>query len=150
MNNPLRLLLADDSPGGAVEIVRELRGSFADLYLQHVGNTSDLVDALAHGNNWDLVITTPRLGWADGLWVLKRVKAAASNCPVIMLADSGEEEVVDKAIRAGLDYYILHARAHLGRLSAAVHSALNQRRQQQALKDAESRYQSLFNATLIG
>jgi PAS domain S-box-containing protein len=53
-------------------------------------------------------------------------------------------------MKAGLNDYVLKSPKHFPRLTAAVRLALEQARQQQALKEAETRYRSLFDGVPIG
>ncbi len=149
MNNPLRILLVDDNPDDRALVMRELRREFPDTHIEQIAAPDTLAQALAAGE-FDLVITDYQLRWTDGLDVLRAVKNCCPYRPVIMFTATGSEEIAVEAMKAGLDDYVLKSPKHFARLPAAVQRALEQSRQRQALKEAESRYQRLFERVPVG
>jgi PAS domain S-box-containing protein len=67
-----------------------------------------------------------------------------------MFTGTGSEEVAVEAMKAGLDDYVLKTARHYARLPSAVQRARERRTQSRALREAESRYLTLFNAVPIG
>lgn len=149
MDESLHLLLIDDNPDDRTLVVRELRRTFSDLQIDQVADAEGLTQAL-QTSGFDLVITDYQLRWTDGLTVLRAIKARWPDCPVVMFTATGSEEVAVEAMKAGLNDYVLKSPKHFTRLTAAVRLALEQTRQRQALKEAESRYQSLFDTVPVG
>ena len=149
MSQTLRLLLIDDNPDDRTLAVRELRRNFTDLEIIEVADSEGFNQALQAGG-FDLVITDYQLRWTDGLTVLRTVKNCWPDCPVVMFTATGSEEVAVEAMKAGLHDYVLKSPKHFTRLPTAVRLALEQARQQQALKEAETRYRSLFDGVPIG
>jgi len=149
MNNTLRILLIDDSPDDRTLAIRELRQAIPDLQVQQVTEARGFAQAL-EGDDFDLVITDYRLQWTDGLEVLRAVKARWPECPVILFTDASAEEIAVEAMKAGLDDYVLKSPRHFARLPVAVRLALKRARQRQALKEAETRYRSLFDGVPVG
>jgi PAS domain S-box-containing protein len=82
--------------------------------------------------------------------VLRTIKNCWSDCPVVMFTATGSEEVAVEAMKAGLNDYVLKSPKHFTRLTAAVRLALEQTQQRQALKEAETRYRSLFDGVPVG
>ena len=149
MNNTLRVLLIDESPDDRALAIRELRREIPDLQVQQVTEAKGFAQAL-EGGNFDLVITDYRLRWADGLEVLRAVKARWPECPVIMFTDASTEEIAVEAMQAGLDEYVLKSPRHFARLPVAVRLALKRAQQRQSLREAEARYRSLFDGVPVG
>jgi PAS domain S-box-containing protein len=149
MSQMLRILLIDDNPDDRTLVVRELRRSFAELDIVQVADADGFAQALQTGG-FDLVITDYQLRWTDGVTVLRTIKNCWSDCPVVMFTATGSEEVAVEAMKAGLNDYVLKSPKHFTRLTAAVRLALEQTQQRQALKEAETRYRSLFDGVPVG
>ncbi len=149
MNNPLHILLIDDNPDDRTLVIRELRREFSNLQVEQIPDAKGFAQVLERGD-FDLVVTDYQLCWSDGLAVLRAVKARWPDCPVIMFTGTGSEEIAVEAMKAGLDDYVLKSPKHFIRLPAAVLSALEKAQQDQARKEAEARYRSLFERVPIG
>ncbi len=144
MNDALNILLVDDNPDDRAAAMRELRQAFPDCQFHHAANSKDLFLAIECGG-LDVVITDYHLGWSDGITVLLSVKARNPECPVIMFTGRGNEDIAVRAMKAGLDDYVLKSADHTGRLLAAVQMTLEQNKQHQAFDEAVSRYRSLID-----
>src|SRR5882672_2972980 len=144
MNDEIRVLLVDDNPEDRVLVIRELRRDFAKLQINQVTDAKHFARALESGQG-DLAITDYQLRWSDGLAVLRTIKARWPECPVIMFTGTGSEEVAVEAMKAGLDDYVLKTASHYTRLPGAVQRAVERNTQLRVLKEAENRYQTLFN-----
>jgi len=149
LNEPLRILLVDDNPDDRALAMREVRREFPDSQFQQISQVSELHRILELGR-CDLMITDYQLRWSDGITVLLAVKMRWPECPVIMFTGTGNEEVAVQAMKAGLDDYVLKSPRHYARLPSAVHMALEHARQRKARRDAESRYESLFDEVPVG
>ncbi len=146
---PLRIMLVDDNPEDRALMIRELRREFEFIAIEQINSPETLQEAM-RGVAFDLCITDYQVRWTDGLVVLHAVKARWPGCPVIMFTGTGDEHTVAKAMKAGLDDYIVKTVQHFARLPAAVSAALARGRQRQATLAAESRFQSLFESVPIG
>src|SRR5881392_1463587 len=144
MNDQLHIRLVDDNPEDRALVIRELRRDFPNLLIDQIIDANHLARALESGEG-DLVITDYQLRWSDGLAVLRAIKARWPDCPVIMFTGTGSEEVAVEAMKAGLDDYVLKSPKHYSRLPAAAVMALDRANQRRALREAETRYQRLFN-----
>ncbi|MBP7148920.1 MAG: response regulator [Acidobacteria bacterium] len=146
MEQGLRVLLVDEDPRDRALVSRELQQEFGPLRVQQITTRQDFSRAL-ETDRFDLVITGQRLGWAEGIAILRDVKARHPDCPVLMLAVAAEERGAAEALEAGLDDYVLTSPRQSSRLSAAVRSALARARHQQAMREAEDLYRSLAQAS---
>ncbi|WP_159809649.1 response regulator transcription factor [Cellulomonas citrea] len=101
--DPARILVVDDDPG-----IRELLTSaltFAGYQVQTAGTAAAALDALRDARP-DLVVLDIVLPDADGLDVLRMVRAAGDRTPVLFL--SSRDEVADRVagLAAGGDDYV--------------------------------------------
>src|SRR4030042_1850533 len=128
---PLHILVVDDNPDDWGRIKRALRREFLGLQVECVAGAQDLAQAL-EANRFDLAITDYKLGWTDGLAVLRAVKSHKPDCPVIMFTGTGSEDVAVEAMKAGLDDYVRKSPRHSARLVAAVRSALEKAEQRKS------------------
>jgi PAS domain S-box-containing protein len=145
----LRTLLVDDDPDDRALVLGELTREFPDLRAEHVVGVRSFAAALAAGAP-DLVISEYRLRWTNGLAVLDAVKSRFPEAVVIMATASGNEEIAVAAMKAGLDDYVVKAPGQVGRLPALVRSRLQHVKLARAARQAEARYQYLFERVPIG
>lgn len=149
MKNPVRLLLIDDNPDDRTLARRKLEQELAQLIVHEITDVAQFEQALEQ-DNFDLVITDYRLRWTDGLSILRAVKNSYPDCPVVMFTGTGNEEVAVEAMKSGLEDYIIKTPHHYARLAVAVRTALERAMERQAFKEAQSRYQRLFEGVPIG
>jgi len=136
VNDALRFLLVEDNPDDRALIMRELSREFPHSQFRNVKDVRELLSAF-EAAPCDLVITDYQLLWTDGITVLNTVMAHWPECTVIMFTGSGSEEIAVRALRSGLDDYVLKGPKHYARLPAAVHLALDRVSQRRAQLSAE-------------
>jgi PAS domain S-box-containing protein len=151
----LRILLIDDNPNDRLIATRELKQLSPDVDIREVIDQESLDRSIAAGE-FDLVVTDYRLFWSDGLTVLRRVKALYPECPVIMVTDSGSEEVAVEGMKSGLSDYVLKHR-QIYRLALAVRESLEKQRLRQQYAEAveklsisEERLRLAFTSAQLG
>src|SRR5438477_2256150 len=149
MDDHVKILIVDDNPDDRALARREIDREFPNSQFRQAITAQELTQAIG-SMPFDLVITDYQLRWSDGISVLLAVKMRWPDCPVIMFTGSGNEEIAVQAMKAGLDDYVLKSPRHYARLSAAAILALDRARQRRALREAETRYQDLFNRIPVG
>jgi two-component system sensor histidine kinase UhpB len=149
MQAPLRILLVDDDPNDRKLLAQTLRGAFAALDLTEATDAAGLARAWEEAPP-DLLLTDYALGWTSGLAVLLRAKTRWPDVPVVMVTGTGSEEIAVECMKEGLDDYILKSPRHIVRLPAAIESALARAGERRALREAETRYRSLFAGIPVG
>jgi DNA-binding NtrC family response regulator len=149
MSEAWRLLLVDDNPDDRLFVRRALARELDALEVHEAGDAETLARALEAGP-FDLVITDYALGFTDGLRLLDTLKARWPECPVILCTGTLREEIAVKALRQGLDDYVLKDPQRLLRLPAAVRGAIDHARQRAAARAAERRYEALFQGAPVG
>ncbi len=145
----LRLLLVDDNPDDRLLMMRHLRKEFGELEVVQVIDMEQFQAAL-RDFDFDLVITDYYIRWTDGLSVLRAVREQHPDCPVVMFTGTGSEEVAVQAMKEGVDDYVLKSPRHFKRLAASARRALESAAQRRALREAETRYQRLFESVPVG
>ncbi|HET7921652.1 MAG TPA: response regulator, partial [Gammaproteobacteria bacterium] len=119
----LCVLLADDNPDDRALVARELAKDIPELEVIHVIDRTQLDAALAEVR-FEMVVTDFHLRWITGLDILKLVKAAHPEVPVIMFTGTATEEIAAEAMRLGLSDYVVKSARHMIRLRRAVQRAL--------------------------
>jgi two-component sensor histidine kinase len=123
---PPRILLVDDDPAARALAAREIGQDHPEARFVEAGSEAALAAALAGAAAapFDLAVVERRLGWADGIAVFRRIRAALPHCPVVMFAATPGEEQAVAAVKAGLeDYIVKHPHQH-ARLRAAAAALL--------------------------
>ncbi|GEM_PF-2333833 len=143
MTDKVKIMIVDDNPDDRSLAIRELRRNFRDIEIIEIIDADELDEAMDEGE-FDIVITDYHIRWTDGLKVLRRVKERKPDCPVIMFTGTGNEEVAVQAMKSGLEDYVVKSPKHFVRLSASVHSALQDIKERRAKKELEDLYTRLF------
>lgn len=136
MNGPVHLLVIDDNPDDRLLAIRALRREFRKLDVREIGDASAFAAALEAGD-FDAVVTDYKLGWSDGLSILRTLKARYPDRPMIMFTSTGDEEVAVEAMKAGVDDYVVKAPHHFVRLPLAVRAALERAAASRRVAQAE-------------
>jgi signal transduction histidine kinase len=143
----MRVLLVDDNPNDRELIKRQLRKAIENIQFIEAARHDDFTEALQH-NDFDIVLTDYLLHWSDGLAVLQAVKLHHPHTPVIMVTDSGSEEIAARGMREGLSDYVL--KGHLARLPNAMKEAIEReqlhREHARALEELQQSHRALQEA----
>ncbi|HKJ27121.1 MAG TPA: GAF domain-containing protein [Anaerolineales bacterium] len=145
----IRILLVEDNPDDRLLIKRGIRKGMDSPTILEVHREELLAKAIQSGE-FDIVITDFNLGWTNGIEVLKSVKDYWPGCPVIMMTVMDTEEVAINAMKAGLDNYIVKSASQFALMGDTIRAALKKKESEQALEDAEIRYQELSDSVPIG
>jgi signal transduction histidine kinase len=135
-SEPVRVLLIDDNPDDRALLNRILQRDLGRVIVDEVYDAATFERALQQGG-FDIVITDFRLGWTDGVSVLKRIKSRFIDKPVIMFTATANQEDAVEAMRAGLDDYLIKSPKHFARVPVAIKTALQLSKMRAALRDTE-------------
>ncbi len=113
----MKFLLIDDNPFDRELLKRGITPMGMDVTYVEVIDSQTFEHAL-HILDYDLVFTDYQLKWTTGLEVLKRIRQLSADLPVIMVTDTGSEEIATEAMKSGLNDYVL--KTHMARLPIAV------------------------------
>lgn len=130
----LSVLVIDESPGLAAEILRRLEESHPDAHVRRVETRAELERALDEAAP-DVVISDYSVGELDGFAALALVRERAPDTPFIFLTDRlGDEAAVD-ALKNGATDLVL--KSHLARVAPAVARALRESADRRERRAAE-------------
>jgi len=141
--------LIDDNPHDRELLARELRQRFAPLTIEPVRDQPDFERALAYGS-FDAVVVDHQIHWSTGLELLRAVKRARPQCPVVMFTASGGEEIAVQAMKEGLDDYVTKTAKHYARLPFSLESALERADQRLELERGELAQRALLEQVAQG
>lgn len=104
------ILLVDDNLTEA-QIARRVIEKGGQYKAQLVGSGQEAIDLLTHpatttANDFDLVLLDLSMPGVDGMGVLKAVKTAKPNLPIIINSGFDDVELVTKAMKAGATDYV--------------------------------------------
>lgn len=125
----LHVLLVDDNPDDRLFARRAIEREFPDARFDEPLDAAAFAVALTATP--DIVVTDYRLGWSNGLEILKAVREHQPGRPVIMLTSTGNEEICAEGLRLGLSDYLIKRRDHYLRLPRAIAASLALARQMQ-------------------
>lgn len=124
MNQPLNILMMEDSPTDAELIQRTIRKEFPECRFQLTHTKETFLKALEEGSP-DLILADNSLPQFDAMEALKIIRERGVQLPYIMVSGTTNEEYAVRIMKAGADDYILKDR--LTRLPAAIEAALRHR-----------------------
>ncbi len=139
MTEALRILVIDDNPDDRLLTSRALRRELPDVEVERIADEAAFARALDTGR-FDAVVTDYRLGWGDGIGVLRAIKARYPDHTVIMFTSAGDEETAVEAMKSGLDDYVVKSPRHFARLPMVVRRALERAETHRRGAEAEERF----------
>jgi DNA-binding NtrC family response regulator len=141
------VLVVEDDPDVAKMIARKLGGDGHELEL--VDDPRPVLDKLAGGATWDVVILDVGLPGMSGIDVLHRFREAGSLASVIMLTGDQSAATATTCMRAGAFYYLTKPFQPF-ELSAMVESAARYSRLRRQLAGVPQLTDDTTDAMLVG
>ncbi|MEQ1620369.1 MAG: PAS domain S-box protein [Methylococcales bacterium] len=117
----MKLLLIDDNDEERAITSATLRSKFRQIKIVEISSREDCDATIAQGS-FDLVILEFKLGWTDGLTLFNTIHKRFSCIPVILLTDSGNEQIAVTAIKLGFADHI--TKSHRQDLTTSVEQSL--------------------------
>lgn len=141
MNDPLRILLLEDSPADAEMNERALRMAGMNITAQRVDSLQAFSSALESFRP-DVILADYHLAAFDGLQALELALEKTPETPYLFVSGAmGEELAVDGIKRGATDYVI---KDRLARLPIAVQRALAEKALRARRAEAEDRFRVIF------
>ena len=134
MSIPLRVLIVDDSPDNAEQMLLELGRHGFDANGRRVETADELRVALVEGP-WDVVLSERALPTFGAAQALSLLKGADPEVPFVVLSDVITEEFAVELMRAGAGDCILKERRY--RLGLVVERELREAENRRARHQAE-------------
>ncbi|MEO8358327.1 MAG: GAF domain-containing protein [Chloroflexota bacterium] len=143
----MKILYVEDEIAHVVLAQRTLEENIQQKFdLIHAETMKDALRLLDADPGIDLVLSDLRLPDGTGLELLKKVRERKSAPAVVLVTGQGDQEVAVAALKAGAADYLVKQSDYLHRLPVVISNAIAQNRllrEQEALRQAEIKYQSL-------
>jgi signal transduction histidine kinase len=138
MDTVLKLLIVDDDDVDRLAVRRALTSAGVRTEITEMAEPAD---ALAHltESACDCILLDYQLPGADGLQVLRSIRAAGIRTPVIVLTGQGDEETAVELMKAGAADYIGKGQLTPERLSRSLRHALALFRSEEARRQLLAR-----------
>jgi PAS domain S-box-containing protein len=154
MSTALRLLVLEDEPLDAELEIATLEEAGYACQWERVQTSAEF---LAHLDtpDYDIILADYNLPAFDGLTALRLFLERGSDLPFIFVSGTMGEEIAIESLKAGATDYVLKER--LSRLGPVVERALREKeehrqrkRAEEALRESEERFRSLYENASIG
>ncbi|MCX7027610.1 MAG: PAS domain S-box protein [Spirochaetes bacterium] len=154
MNQPLRILIVDDSEDDADLIIRALHSGGYDAISEVVDSSDKMLSALEH-QNWDVIVSDHAMPHFNSPAALKLATQVRPLVPFIIVSGEIDLNLAVSLMRDGAKDYI--TKQELPRLVPAIERELHEvklrkeiQRIESALKRSETRYRRLFETAEDG
>jgi PAS domain S-box-containing protein len=154
MNQPLRILIVDDSEDDANLVLRALRAGGYEPISNVVDSSDDMLKALKD-KKWDVIISDHAMPHFSAPAALKLASQVCPLVPFIIVSGEIDLNLAVSLMRDGAKDYI--PKQELPRLVAAIERELHEvklrkeiQRIENALKRSETRYRRLFETAEDG
>ncbi len=143
----LRVLMVDDDEDDFI-ITRSLLAQvkIAQYDVEWAATYAAALRAIEERRH-DVYLVDYRLGWYDGLDLLREGLAQNGSAPFILLTGQGAYETDLAAMQAGAADYLVKGELTASLLERAIRYALERRRAAAALQESEARYRSLIETS---
>ena len=144
------MLLIEHDPGFS-RYMSEMLGQARDLAAE-ILPTEDLRAGLSAlgADQVDVVVMDMSLPDGAGLANVSLLRAEAPQMPIIVAGDSDDEAVALEAVHAGAHDYLVKGQLTPGWLERSLRYAIERRRMDRALFEAEEKYHSVFDHLVEG
>lgn len=143
----MKILYVEDEVAHVVLTERTLEEDLhQEFRLIHAGTIFSALHILDSEPDIDLVLSDLRLPDGTGLDLLRMVRERTAPPAVVLVTGQGDQEVAVAALKAGAADYLVKQSDYLHRLPVVISNAIAQNRylrEQEALRRAEIKYQSL-------
>ena len=154
MNEAIRILIVEDMPADAELAKWEIRRTLPASVFRRVETREHYLAALEEFQP-DVIVSDYSMPHFDGLTALKLALERVPLTPLIILTGSMNEDTAVECMKAGASNYVI--KEHIKRLGQSVIHALAEKqlreeryRAEQALRESEERYRSLYENATIG
>jgi PAS domain S-box-containing protein len=144
----MKILYVEDEIAHVVLTERTLQENLRQEFrLLHVETIREALEILDSHSDVDLILSDLRLPDGTGLDLLKSIRERKSPPAMVLVTGQGDEQVAVAALKAGAADYLVKQSDYLHRLPVVISNAVAQNRflrEQEALRQAEVKYQSLI------
>jgi PAS domain S-box-containing protein len=146
-NRPIHVLLIEDNPGD-VRLIQEMlkHAKTASFVLESKARLSEGLDRLSRGGV-EVVLLDLSLPDSSGLETFSKVQSGYPLVPTIPLTGLDDELLAVRAVRAGAQDYLIKGEVDTNLLTSAIRYAIERKKVEEALRQSEKRYRTLFQST---
>jgi PAS domain S-box-containing protein len=134
MENPLRVLILEDSAPDAELAVRALQAAGWELDWERAETAEEFTRALG-GQSWDLILADFSVLGFGAVTALEHVRERRLEIPLVVVSGSIGEEMAVKLLRAGAADFVI--KGHLHRLGPVVERAVRESDHRRRHRQAE-------------
>ncbi|WJW74277.1 EAL domain-containing protein [Thiohalobacter sp. IOR34] len=148
----LRLLLVA-CEGTARAVEQALEAGSMTVEMHRLTDRASLTDSLDAGD-WQLILSELTLDDFDALDLLGELRQRELEVPLVLIAETGGEEIALRSLEAGVEHCLLHDADNLQRLPGLIRCLLarqererEQRKVEAQLRRSRERYRDIFDNT---
>jgi PAS domain S-box-containing protein len=141
----ISVLLVDDEEE-LLDLARYFFGRSADIDLTTSASATDALE-MHRTHPYDAIIFDLKMPEMDGILFLKRLRDGEDTTPFIILTGKGSEQAAMEALNGGADFYLAKGgdpEPLFAELARMVRLAVRSHRTEQALRESEQRYRTIF------
>jgi PAS domain S-box-containing protein len=142
----IHLLLVEQDSERAMLVRQALDHRMSRFQVSVVESGKACLAAL-RDDHCDLILLDYRVPPDGGLGILREIRQAGYQSPVILMTDQDDEGIIDAAIEAGAVDCIEIQSGDLAQLGSVVNKALRQHQLGISLVDSQNRYRTLFESS---
>lgn len=148
--NTINILLFEDVPEYA-DLMRVMlhAAKQTPIEVECVASFSAGAQHLALGNV-DVILLDLSLAGSNGLEGFEKVRAQAPHLPIIVLSSSDDETMAVSAVHEGAQDYLVKGEIDSHLLVRSIRYAIERKRAEVALRQAQEKYRSIFENTVEG
>ncbi len=143
---PIRLLLVENNEDQAM-LVSYTLGRYDHRFQVTVVESGEACLAALGETDFELLLLDYGLPRASGLEVLREIRQAGYQTPVVMMTPHGDEATAVDAMKAGATDYIVKQSDYLTQLVPTVNRVLRYHRLEAELALSQQRYRLLFESS---
>jgi putative two-component system response regulator len=122
-HDAVSILLVEDDPQDAELAIDALRSAFDTARIVLAPDAASAAE-LCRGSVWSLAVLDHNLPDGTGLDVLRALRDASPQLPIVMLTGRGSERLAVEAFRRGANDYVVKGEAFAGDLAGRVRTLL--------------------------
>lgn len=156
MQEPNRILLVEDDDIDIIAFERALKKSGLDYEVTVNHNTEEVL-RLAAKEKFTCIFLDYLLPGSDGLAVLKKIRAAGVNTPVVVVTSQGNEKIAVEMMKNGALDYTTKEEITAERIASLVHTAkllqkseLEKEQAQTSLRESQQLLANIFDSSGVG
>ena len=144
----IKILLIEDVPKYA-RVMQDLLKDQAQFQLEWVDSIERGLQRLQEMTP-DVLLLDLAVALAHGSKTVPDLEQAAPHLPIIILSSLDDEEAALKVVHEGAQDYLVHGEINTHLLVRSIRYAIERKRAEMALLQAEEKYRSIFENTIEG